>query len=51
VKGQPQGLSGRFYRARRERGASAGEEMAINAMAAAGLDDNQGGGVLMKEKR
>jgi hypothetical protein len=25
--------------------------MAINAMAAAGLDDNQGGGVLMKEKR
>jgi hypothetical protein len=25
--------------------------MAINAMAAADLDDNQGGGVLMKEKR
>jgi hypothetical protein len=30
VKGQLQGILGRFYRARRGRGASAGVEMAIN---------------------
>jgi hypothetical protein len=51
VKGRPQGLWGRFYSARKARGATARATMAINGHGGGRLLQNNQGGRLIEVKR